>query len=251
MTRMGTYCHADVAAECALDRFLPELTAFERQIWLLTETINDRGIMVDQPMLRRVVDLAGEALAGLNAQIKAATAGAVPSVTNCGALKRWLDARGVKTDAVDKYAIADLLEGELDDGIRDVLEMRRDGGGSSHTKAPSIERRLSGDGRLRGSLIYGGAPATLRWSSVGAQLQNIRRHDDRFVVDYLVRDVCNGASLTELECLHGPPLLLCSELLRPVFVAETDALIIADFSQIEGPGPRLVRRAAGPAANLP
>jgi DNA polymerase bacteriophage-type len=233
MTRMGTYCHADVAAECALDRFLPELTAFERQIWLLTETINDRGIMVDQPMLRRVVDLAGEALAGLNAQIKAATAGAVPSVTNCGALKRWLDARGVKTDAVDKYAIADLLEGELDDGIRDVLEMRRDGGGSSHTKAPSIERRLSGDGRLRGSLIYGGAPATLRWSSVGAQLQNIRRHDDRFVVDYLVRDVCNGASLTELECLHGPPLLLCSELLRPVFVAETDALIIADFSQIE------------------
>jgi DNA polymerase len=114
-----------------------------------------------------------------------------------------------------------------------VLEMRRDGGGSSHTKAPSIERRLSDDGRLRGSLIYGGAPATLRWSSVGAQLQNIKRHDDRFIVDYLVRDVIDGASLVELEDLHGPPLLICSELLRPVFVAETDALIIADFSQIE------------------
>src|SRR5205085_10335839 len=127
-----------------------------------------------------------------------------------------------------------LADRDLDPLVQAVLELRRDGNGSSASKAGAIRRQISADGRVRGPLIYGGAPATLRWSSHGAQLHNLPRHDPRFQPRSILRDIADGATLVELEDLHGPPLKVVSEMLRPVLVtAPNKTLIAADFAQVE------------------
>ena len=52
MQRMAEYCAADVIAEAHIDQTLPELSPVEREVWLLTELMNDRGILVDRDPAR-------------------------------------------------------------------------------------------------------------------------------------------------------------------------------------------------------
>ena len=149
-------------------------------MWLATEKLNDRGVSIDQPLLARLAALAEAARADLDAEIAALTDDEVPRVSNAGALQRWLISRGAEVESVAKDIVTELLDDDtLDAEVRAVLELRADGGGSSSHKVAAIARQLSPDGRIRGALVYGGASATLRWSSHGAQLQNLPRHDRR------------------------------------------------------------------------
>ena len=155
----------------------------------------------------------------------------VPRVSNAAALARWLVDRGIELKSgIAKSVVEELLAREgLDDLVRQVLEIRRDGGGSSSRKHVAIDRHLSDDGRIRGELIYAGAVSTARWSSNGAQLQNLPRGGNIDVAAVL-RDLEADSDLDA----HGPPLKIASELLRPIFVAPPDCwLARGDYSQIE------------------
>jgi DNA polymerase bacteriophage-type len=235
MNRMSEYCARDVLAESILDQRLPELTESERELWLLTQRMNDRGILVDQELLEQLISLAEAARHDLNKQINAVTGGAVPRVTNTPALTRWLIAQGLDVDSSRKDIVEELLaRDDLKPVVRQVLEWRQDGGGSSNLKTGSIARRLSADGRIRDALIYCGAASTGRWSSGGSQLQNLKRPDPRFHASSILRDLRLGATADELDQIHGPPLKLVSELLRPLFIAApSKQLVVADYSQIE------------------
>ena len=61
MTRMANYCERDVQCEAELDRRLPELSATERAIWIVTEKMNDRGVLIDQPLLHQLIALVAAA----------------------------------------------------------------------------------------------------------------------------------------------------------------------------------------------
>ncbi len=234
MNRVAQYCATDVIAESILDQRLPELTETERELWLLTQRMNDRGILVDQGLLEQLISLAEAARRELDKQIHAVTGGAVPKVSNAPALTRWLIAQGLDVDSARKDIVEELLaRDDLKPEVRQVLEWRQDGGGSSNTKTGSIARRLSADGRIRDALIYCGA-TTGRWSSGGAQLQNLKRPDPRFHAPAILRDLRDGATADELDQIHGPPLKLVSELLRPLFIAAPGKqLVVGDYSQIE------------------
>ena len=104
MTRMADYCAADVNAEALLDKTLPPLSASEREIWLATERLNDRGVAVDSNLLARLIDLAEAARRDLDAKINAATGGTVTRVTNAGALARWLINRGIEVDGARRVS---------------------------------------------------------------------------------------------------------------------------------------------------
>lgn len=223
--------------ERALDKVLPKLSAIERQVWETTEAMNDTGITVDADLLERVSALVADAATHLDANIRTATGGAVPRITDHAALTRWLVAQGVEQAAetgIGKQMVLDMLESvELDPLVRQVLMYRRDGGGSSAKKYRAIAKRLSADDRLRGALVYAGAAATGRWSSRGAQLQNLPR-GGTVKTDDAIRDLFSGADINYIEDVYGPPLIVASELLRPVFTASPDHwLARGDYSQIE------------------
>ncbi len=235
MDQVGDYCLNDVRAEALLHKSLPQLTESERAIELATERLNNTGVLIDQTLLHRLIDLAAAARLTLDKQIKTLTNGVVPRVSNAMALGRWLREQGLEIDGTAKDTVLDLLEtDDLDERVRDVLQIRQVGGGSSSLKAAAIGRQLCADQRIRGALIYCGAAATGRWSSHGPQMQNLPRANPAFHPRHIMRDIAADATLQELEDLHGPVLKLVSELLRPLLVAPPGkVLVTADYSQIE------------------
>ena len=236
--REGEYCLNDVDVEHALDRKLPALSPTERAAWECTERTNDRGVAVDDTLLLEIARVLEEAEQQINADISRRTNGQVPKVSDHGALTRWLESIGIDDaleNGIGKAALAAYLENpDLPDFVRSVLMLRRDGGKSSAAKYKAILRRLSDDLRLRGALVYGGAASTLRWSSRGVQLHNLPRGGsvkDPLAAIQLIRD---GATLEEIEFYCGPPFVVASELLRPVFVAAPGCWLgRGDYSQIE------------------
>ena len=241
LIREAAYCRQDVVTEKALDTMLPALRPEERETWELTERMNDRGVMVDRALVDAVLVLTAKAETAINADLRERTGGAVPAVTDHGALTRWLVEQGVDDAAdtgVDKAAIAAMLENEdLDPLVREVLCIRQDGGGSSSKKWHAILRRTSADGRLRGALVYCGASSTGRWASTGAQLQNLPSRVSLKDTDGAMRDVLAGADPDVIGMMHGPPLVVASCLLRPAFMAPpNDPAIEAMFD--EGQAPR-------------
>ncbi len=241
ITRLCDYCDQDVVVECNLDAVLPQLSPDERRCWEATERMNDRGIAVDEDLLLRVAFLIDDATRALNARISQATGGAVSRVTNHEALARWLIAQGIDLGdepSVSKSAITAILEG-LDgedlsmmtederrhqELVRQVLMMRREGGKSSAAKYRAILNRVTRDGRLHGASIYCGAAMTGRWSSVGAQLQNLPRGGAIDDIMGLIDAILTDMPLDMIEMLYGPGLICASELLRPVFVSGQDTM---------------------------
>lgn len=63
----------------------------------------------------------------------------------------------------------------MDADARRVLEMMLQEKAIGSKKLATLTELMMSDGRLRGSMMYYGAPATGRWSGRGAQLQNLSR----------------------------------------------------------------------------
>ena len=71
-------------------------------------------------------------------------------------------------------------------------------------------------------------------SSRGTNLQNLSRGGNIKTLLTAVDDILNGADVDTIKMLHGAPLIVASEMLRPTFVApKTHWMARGDYSQIE------------------
>lgn len=239
--RLGDYCVIDVAVERAIDCSLPNLSATERLIWQATERMNDRGIAIDEPLLMQMALLVEEAEIDVNDRLCATTKGAVPKVTNHKRLRDWLVAQGfpdIEKKGIGKAVLAEMLDGDvlpdLPVAVVDALVLRREGSKASSAKYRALINRSNRDGRVRGALIYCGAASTGRFSSRGAQLQNLPRGGVIKGIDRAIDRVMEGATLVDIRKEFGPPLFVASELVRPTFVASAAYwLARGDYAQIE------------------
>lgn len=242
MERLGAYCEVDVDVERAIDNTIPDLSPFEKEVWIATEAMNDRGISVDRKLLDAMQLFVVDAEAEVNRNLVQRTNGRVSSAKNHAAVRGWLtdqgfpdvDDDGVKI-GIGKAVVNAMLESDdLPDYIREVLVLRQDGGKSSTAKYKNIANRTHPDSRTRGSLVYSGAAATHRWSSRGFQIQNLARGGKVKTIDQALEDILNGASLEQVRADHGAPMLVASELIRPTFQADPNFwLARGDYAQIE------------------
>lgn len=169
------YCARDTEAEADLSRRVPDLTPYERSVWLVDQRINNRGVYVDRESLAACLRLLRESDAALTAEFKVTAGGAVSTVNENQNFKDWLGTRGIITESVDKGNVERILSGPaVPPDVRRALELRQQLGGANNKKLYTLERRLSKDGRLRNSYLYCGADRTGRWSSFGVQLQNVQ-----------------------------------------------------------------------------
>ncbi len=253
MLRLGAYCCQDVEVERTIDAFLPDFSANERQIWIMTERMNDRGVMVDQQMLMKLLVLAEDAVVLLNKQLREKTGGKVKAITDTTALRAWLADQGVEhieDTGIGKAVLLELLEDvSLDPLVQEVLCLRRDGGKTSTAKFKSIAARMNRDQILRGPLIYCGASGTSRYTSGGAQLQNLPRNRTIKNLKAVVEPLLEiGLSVDEVARQFGPPMVVLSELLRPLFIARKGYWMArGDYSQVEA---RLLQFIAGATENV-
>ena len=225
------YNKQDVRTEMDVSTHIPYLTDSERQLYLLDQRINDRGVMLDRDLLDRVRVLADESKAEIDAEIYRLTRGEVRSATNGMHLVAWLRKYGVLTKSVDKQAVAEILAvADLHPVIRRVLELRQAGAKSSTAKLNAMEYAASADGRMRGLLVYHGA-ATGRWSGKLVQPQNFPRPVRKQAeLDEIIGKLQAGESVAE----HGHGTEIAADLLRSMIIAAPGhRLMFADYSAIE------------------
>jgi len=237
--RLIGYCAQDVRAERACAKRIRRLGTKERVVYLLDQTINDRGVLIDVPLVKASAKLTKQALADANEEVARLTGGDVDAVTKVADLKKWLNAQGVDVNNVRKGTVRDLLEDEawdLDQKVRDVLTLRQDAGKSSTAKLKTMLEVRCEDDRARGLTLYHGA-STGRWTGKLIQPHNFPRPTIKDVEDLIPRvyqqlfpRVTGEAS----RDLGHPSMVVVSNLLRSMLrAADGCTFMSGDYSQIE------------------
>lgn len=249
-----------------------------RRMWSeywASERINHRGVPVDLPFVRGAAALAAKLAETANADIARLTGGKIKTVRQNAALLDWIrynlrhlpevdriltreinleeDEDGEKV-SVPKYSLGreiveslmayletlDEREGLTDEewAVLEVLEVRLFGASATPAKYQKILNTVDLDGRLKGQYVYGGAPATIRYSSKGVQIQNLSRdtvgsREDEIAVIELIAE--KGAdAYDEIKGRYGYVGKVLSRLIRPAFIApEGQTMVWCDWSSIQ------------------
>lgn len=169
MERLRQYCVKDVEAERALDKALRPFCPVGREQWLLVHETNMRGIQMDVDLAKRAQKVMRVVEQRYCDELDHITQGQVHSATEVAGMKQWLqDAHGMILNSLDKTSILNLLEQDLPDDARRVLQIRQEAGKSSVAKLQRFIELTGEDGRMRENFMYHGA-ATGRLSGKGAQ----------------------------------------------------------------------------------
>lgn len=174
--KLYAYCKQDIEVERELYKRLLPLSESERQLWILDQKINQRGVQVDLPAVKQAIEIVKAETLRLNAEIRKVTNNAVATCTAHQQLKDWLAYRGVATDSVAKGDVVDLLTmPDLPADCRAALLLRQEAAKTSTAKVEAMLNGACDDGRLRGMFQYHAA-STGRWGGRRVQLQNLPRN---------------------------------------------------------------------------
>lgn len=228
--KLEEYCKQDVRTERAIAEVLHRLIPRERELYLLNERINDRGVLIDKPLAEAMQSVAEEGASRASRAIYEITNGAVTGVTSTGQMREWLSMQGVETASVAKARVQELLTGPLPDTVRRVLETRAEAGRSSVAKIGTALRVIGDDCRARGLSLYHGA-ATGRFTGRLLQPHNFPRGEIERVEDFIPEILRRDYDTIDLM---ENPVAVVSGLLRAlVTAAPGHDLIAGDFSAIE------------------
>jgi len=229
--RLGEYCITDVISEQGASKCLRPLSALEREVYLLDQTINDRGIRIDRELIEAMRDVADVGIDRANTSLSELTGGYVTAVTNHQRLRQWLNDNGVETTSTDKDAVKEMLEGDLTPKVRFALQLRADAGRSSLAKLDSMLKCADDeDDRVRGTLFYHGA-GTGRWTAKLIQPQNFPRGSVDNIESFI--GLMHERDFDKLNLFYHPLELASSMLRSTLCAAEGHELIAADYSGIE------------------
>jgi DNA polymerase len=254
-----SYCEQDVRVEHQLRSRIGWLQPGERDVWLLDQRINERGIKIDLDYVRACRRIVKDATEPLASEFRTITGGLEFSqVTKVG---DWVRAQGVSLPDLKKETIAKVLGHDIDgddeeeEGLGDLrdsvhlpaevrraLEIRQLVGSAAVKKLPRMEACICQDGRAHRLLQYHGALPG-RWAGRIIQPQNFPRPtltelmdsgDRRIVsVDRMVEALMTGDH-EWVELTIGPAVEAVVQGLRHAIVAEGGRrLVSGDYAQIE------------------
>lgn len=230
--RLGLYCCQDVRTEQAVAPRVRRLSTREREVYLLDQHINDRGVSLDVALVHAAQAIVEEGTRRANDELDELTAGAA-TVTTPEAIRKWMAAAGVETENLQKATVRDLLAGEggeLPESVRRVLELRSVTAKTSNAKLAAMLNTVCRDGKVRGMLLYHGA-STGRWSGKLLQPQNFPRPAVEKVERFIQLVMENQFDLIESQ---EPALVVISSMLRSMLIAsEGRRFLSGDFAQIE------------------
>jgi DNA polymerase len=231
------YARLDVDAMRDVHGRLPHWndTNYERNLWWVDQRINDRGIAVDLDFARsalRAFDRASRTLASRAAHL---TGGSVTSATQRQRLlDHFKDTLNFEPEDLTRATLGNLLSGDLDPQVRELLEIRQQAAATSPAKYTVLLNGTSRDGRLRGLIQFCGAARTGRDAGRLFQPQNLPRSPDWF--DDVVQETTVAAFKADCEDIIWDNVSeRCAFGVRGALVAPIGKkLVIADLSNIEG-----------------
>lgn len=222
LTRLIEYCRQDVRAEEAIHAALPPLPGRERQLWLLDQKMNRKGLRVDTALVAAMSRVVNRASGDLSERMREITGGAVKRPTAVAALTAWLSEQGVQLPDLRADTVAQAVASLPDGPAREALRVRMEGSKTSTAKLAAFKHSVCADGHVRGLLKYYGANRTGRWSGAGGarvQPQNMVRPTIEGV-ENAIELMKAGATPAELEMLFPESAMgVVASCMRGVFCA--------------------------------
>lgn len=227
-----TYCGQDVVAEQEILRRLEQfpMPAEEQHQWELCVRMNAYGVRVDTELISGALYVRQMSAGRLMDEAIDITGLGNPNSDK--QLSAWLEDNGVLVENLQKATVTEMLEGELPDTVRRVLEIRQQLGKTSIKKYEAMDTAKCKDDRIRGLTQYYGANRTGRWAGRMVQMQNLPRNYIK-TLDY-ARNLAKSRNHDGMQLLYGNVSDILSQLIRTAFIpSEGRKFVVADFSAIE------------------
>lgn len=226
-----SYNARDVEVELAIQEKLRKYPVpdTEWQNYILDQTINDRGILLDMSLVNEAIRFDSKARHEVTRLMHQLTA--LENPNSVAQMKAWLSNQGLETETLGKAAVKELLK-TAPEPLGKVLELRQALAKSSVKKYTAMQSAICSDGRVRGLLQFYGANRTGRWAGRLVQVQNLPQNHlpDLSQARQLVR----SGHYEIFESLYNSVPDVLSELIRTAFVPNPGhQFIVADFSAIE------------------
>lgn len=241
LAQLIAYCLDDVRAEREVHKRVPKMTPREREIWLVDQAMNARGLPVDGKLLTAMAEITLQELLRLSAEINLLTGGFVTASSQNARLLQWVQSRGYPHSTLERETLSAFIGThdffQLDLDAQDVLKLRAEAGKTSTAKLLALQNYASTDGYARNLIQYGAAVRTLRWGGRGPQIQNfprpvIRPENIAPAIDVILDDL--DTATDTLRTLYGNPLDVISSCLRGVFRTPKGwSFVVCDYSAIE------------------
>ncbi len=236
LDELYAYCLQDVKTERAVKQYLTRykpMSDTERDVWLLDQEINWRGLGIDTYNVNHAINLIYQTAEKLNERAREISGGVLPDVGSRARVMAWAASRGYTLTGYDKNAVLEALaDPALPDDVRQVLGIRQTLGKASTSKYTAMQNLAAdSDHRARGVFWYHGAQ-TGRWAGRGFQPQNLPRpaFDD---TDNCIK-LFKHQDPDIIETLYGDPMVALSSCLRGMIVpARGHRFLVSDFSAIE------------------
>lgn len=228
------YCLTDVIVERYLDKALPELSPFEREVWLINQEMNLRGVQIDTESARHIVKLTTEYTGKLQERVGEITGGEIDSILQRDKVLVWLKGQGLTLKDLRADTVAKVLActDGVPDQAREVLTIRQAVSKTSNKKYTAMLNRAGHDGRVCDLALYHGA-STGREAGRGLQVHNLPR--GKIKNTNLAIDIINGCETAEdVELFYKKPMDAFSSCVRGMITASFGLeLAVADFNAIE------------------
>lgn len=262
LQRVYEYNRQDVRATKELLDRIGSLPPEERRVWLLDQTINERGVGLDMAFVEAAEKIVDQASIPLLKEFTEITGGLKPSQT--AKFKAWINSCGVVIESLNKEVVAALLGEEDEDDefgtddsrldvpdlpplVRRALVIRSLVGSASVKKLKRMHTCVGSDGRARGLLQYHGASPG-RWAGRLLQPQNFPRGSIKDSAGEKLRPeivvpAIMSADASYIAATIGEPIeVVVSALRHAIIAAPHHILLSGDFAQIEA---RIVLALAG------
>jgi DNA polymerase bacteriophage-type len=233
------YCLSDSHAEHLLRKKMGSLSARERNVWLMDQAINQRGVRVDLGQVRAAREIVSQIEEKLTRELKDRTKGEIESHNQVAVTLDWLAKRGVWLDDLTADSVEEALASRRysDENTKRVLEIRKALAKASTKKLDAFERAACNDGRVHYMFQYHGAN-TGRWAGRLINLQNLPRpgklegyDPEAMAAGIMTRDA------EYMESVYGDAMHAVSAGLRGLLIPDKGKKFVAgDYASIESVG---------------
>ena len=243
--RFKAYNLRDVETEMAIQQKLAKYPVPDNEWWhyRLDQHINDRGILLDMPLVRNAIQCDTQFRQKHMDMAKELTGLENPNST--AQMKAWLGEQGVETDSLSKASVLEMLD-KAEGTVELALSLRQELAKSSVKKFAAMQSAVCADHRVRGLFQFYAANRTGRWGGRLLQPQNLpsTKLTDIGTARQLIRTGCFDA----VDMLFESVPIVLSELIRTAFTPkQNNRFFVADFSAIEA---RIIAWIAGEAWRL-